>query len=130
MNNELHPITVDTFICIYNYCTHKHPQSICIPGTYNTIAHVFGYGSFTDCLPFSGKRNKNTNLSEHFQRFLYLKSSSTDSLLFLLLMLQTAYFLCTLLISKSIKLFCEANVAWSVYGVSTVIVCNGSYNIH
>lgn len=52
------------------------------------------------------------------------------SLLFLLLMLQTAYFLCTLLISKSIKLFCEANVAWSVYGVSTVIVCNGSYNIH
>lgn len=27
-------------------------------------------------------------------------------------------------------LICEANVSWCVYSVSTVIVCNGSYNIH
>lgn len=27
-------------------------------------------------------------------------------------------------------LICEANVSWGVYSVCTVVVCNGSYNIH
>lgn len=51
----------DTFICIYSYCTHKIPQRICIPGTYDTNLHIFGYVSITE-LAFDQAKNKTTNL--------------------------------------------------------------------